>query len=93
MTTSRPSRSGATASAASAPPVPTTAASSASSADPSTDPRQWKALGVLAAGLALIVIDGSIVAVSLPTSIGDLGLDLTDAQWSPPAMPWSSPPC
>src|SRR5699024_12697833 len=40
-----------------------------------------KALGVLAAGLALIVIDGSIVAVSLPTIITDLDLDLTDAQW------------
>jgi MFS family permease len=36
---------------------------------------------VLAAGLALIVIDGSIVAVSLPTIISDLSLDLTDAQW------------
>lgn len=36
---------------------------------------------MLATGLALIVIDGSIVAVSLPTIIGDLGLDLTDAQW------------
>ncbi|WP_345075724.1 MFS transporter [Brachybacterium paraconglomeratum] len=53
----------------------------AAPADPSTDPRRWKALGVLAAGLALIVIDGSIVAVSLPTIIGDLDLDLTDAQW------------
>lgn len=50
-------------------------------ADPSHDPHRWKALGVLAAGLALIVIDGSIVAVSLPTIIGELSLDLTDAQW------------
>lgn len=36
---------------------------------------------MLAAGLAMIVIDGSIVAVSLPTIITDLSLDLTDAQW------------
>ncbi|MGP5253567.1 MFS transporter [Brachybacterium alimentarium] len=76
MTNPRPSRHGATASAASAPRTP-----SIPSADPSTDPRRWKALAVLATGLALIVIDGSIVAVSLPTIIGDLGLDLTDAQW------------
>lgn len=49
--------------------------------DPAADPRRWKALGVLAAGLALIVIDGSIVAVALPDIVRDLGLDLTDAQW------------
>ncbi|MGP9536504.1 MFS transporter [Brachybacterium sp. AOP43-C2-M15] len=49
--------------------------------DPAADPRRWKALGVLAAGLALIVIDGSIVAVSLPAIITDLSLDLADAQW------------
>lgn len=36
---------------------------------------------VLAVGLALIVMDGTIVAVSLPTIIDDLHLDLTDAQW------------
>lgn len=92
MTNSRPHRSGATASAATAPHASTADATPAdpepagrrpagAPADPSTDPRRWKALGVLAAGLALIVIDGSIVAVSLPTIIGDLGLDLTDAQW------------
>ncbi|MDN5821794.1 MAG: MFS transporter [Brachybacterium sp.] len=72
MKMSRPSHGGATNPAASAPSTPT---------DPSTDPRRWKALAVLATGLALIVIDGSIVAVSLPTIIADLGLDLTDAQW------------
>lgn len=78
MTTSRPSRGGATTPAAPTPPQQTPAGTPG---DPSTDPHRWKALGVLAAGLALIVIDGSIVAVSLPTIIADLGLDLTDAQW------------
>lgn len=86
MTTSRPSRGGATTPAALPHSAHTTAGpsahpSAAPAADPAPDPRRWKALGVLAAGLALIVIDGSIVAVSLPTIITDLDLDLTDAQW------------
>lgn len=71
MRTNRPAP-GATAQAAPDPAV---------GPDPAADPRRWKALGVLAAGLALIVIDGSIVAVALPDIVRDLGLDLTDAQW------------
>lgn len=50
-------------------------------AEPAPDPRRWYALGVLAAGLSMIVLDGTIVGVALPTIIGDLHLDLTDAQW------------
>lgn len=50
-------------------------------ASQSADPHRWKALGVLAVGLALIVLDGSIVSVALPSIIGDLRLDITDAQW------------
>ena len=42
---------------------------------------RWKALGVLAAGLALIVMDGTIVGVALPTMITALDLSLTNAQW------------
>ena len=84
MTTPSPSRHGATAEAAT--PSPSSASTTPDHAAPSAalstpDPHRWKALGVLAAGLALIVIDGSIVAVSLPTIISDLSLDLTDAQW------------
>jgi len=45
------------------------------------DPRRWLALAVLAAGLSMIVLDGTIVGVVLPTIIDDLGLDLTAAQW------------
>lgn len=43
--------------------------------------RDWWALVVLSIGLGMIVLDGTIVAVSLPVIIGDLHLDLTDAQW------------
>lgn len=43
--------------------------------------RDWVALAVLSIGLGLIVLDGTIVGVALPAIIGDLGLNLTDAQW------------
>ncbi|WP_068429725.1 MFS transporter [Piscicoccus intestinalis] len=46
-----------------------------------TDRRRWIGLGFLAAGLSMIVLDGTIVGVALPAIITDLGLDLTDAQW------------
>ena len=45
------------------------------------DPRRWWGLGVLAAGLSMIVLDGTIVGIALPAIITDLGLNLTDAQW------------
>ncbi|MGO0576013.1 MFS transporter [Ornithinimicrobium panacihumi] len=43
--------------------------------------RRWAALGVLAAALAMIVLDGTIVGVALPRIIDDLDLHLTEAQW------------
>ncbi len=43
--------------------------------------RDWIALAVLSVGLGLIVLDGTIVGVALPAIIGDLHLELTDAQW------------
>ncbi|MDO4791448.1 MAG: MFS transporter [Buchananella hordeovulneris] len=43
--------------------------------------RDWAGLAVLAIGLGLIVLDGTIVGVALPTLIRDLNLSLTDAQW------------
>lgn len=45
------------------------------------DPRRWLSLGVLALALAMIVLDGSIVAVALPDIVRELHLGLTDAQW------------
>ncbi|MBF6330524.1 MFS transporter [Nocardia transvalensis] len=43
--------------------------------------RRWWALGVLALGLSMVVLDGTIVGVSLPVIIDDLGLNFTQAQW------------
>lgn len=43
--------------------------------------RDWMALAVLSIGLGLIVLDGTIVGVALPVIIGDLQLNITDAQW------------
>ncbi|MBS1905893.1 MAG: MFS transporter [Actinobacteria bacterium] len=43
--------------------------------------REWWSLGVLSVGLGLIVLDGTIVGVALPAIVGDLHLNLTDAQW------------
>lgn len=48
---------------------------------PAPSRRDWAALAVLSFGLGLIVLDGTIVGVALPAIIGDLGLDITDAQW------------
>ena len=42
---------------------------------------KWFSLGVLALGLSMIVLDGTIVGVALPRIISDLHLDLADAQW------------
>ncbi|MFF0609783.1 DHA2 family efflux MFS transporter permease subunit [Nocardia tengchongensis] len=57
------------------------ARTSAEPAEPRADRRAWLGLGVLAAGLSMIVVDGTIVGVALPVIVTDLGLDLTDAQW------------
>ena len=48
---------------------------------PAPTSRDWLGLTVLAVGLGLIVLDGTIVGVALPAIIGDLNLTLTDAQW------------
>lgn len=64
---------------------PRPAAARAAAGDVVTDaapPRhRWAALGVLAAALAMIVLDGTIVGVALPAVIDDLGLHLAEAQW------------
>ena len=49
--------------------------------DATTTPHRWWALVFLALGLAMIVLDGSIVSVALPDIIRELSLSLTDAQW------------
>ncbi|WP_433563327.1 MFS transporter [Nocardia sp. CA-151230] len=42
---------------------------------------KWITLGVLALGLSMVVLDGTIVAVSLPVIIDQLRLNFTQAQW------------
>ncbi|MDN5894625.1 MAG: DHA2 family efflux MFS transporter permease subunit [Nocardioides sp.] len=44
-------------------------------------PHKWAALWVLALGLGMIILDGTIVGVALPKIIQSLDLDLTEAQW------------
>ncbi len=48
---------------------------------PAPDPARWRALAVVAAGVALIIIDATIVNVALPTIITDLDLRLATAEW------------
>ncbi|MFF2555648.1 MFS transporter [Nocardia sp. NPDC058058] len=43
--------------------------------------KKWITLGVLALGLSMVVLDGTIVSVSLPVIIDQLGLNFTQAQW------------
>ncbi|MBM7824470.1 EmrB/QacA subfamily drug resistance transporter [Arcanobacterium pluranimalium] len=43
--------------------------------------KDWFGLAILAIGLGMIVLDGTIVGVALPSIIKDLHLNLTDAQW------------
>lgn len=48
---------------------------------PAPTRRDWIGLAVLSIGLGMIVLDGTIVGVALPTIITDLDLDLSGAQW------------
>ena len=41
----------------------------------------WIGLWVLAVALAMIILDGTIVGVALPTIIRDLDMSLTNAEW------------
>src|SRR5699024_3053463 len=61
-------------------PVPAPGADDRSDA-PAPTRRNWAGLAVLSLSLAMIVLDGTIVGVALPTIIHDIDLDLTDAQW------------
>ncbi len=51
------------------------------SPDIAPDPRRWLALAIVAAGVALIIVDSTIVNVALPTIILDLDLGLSGAEW------------
>jgi EmrB/QacA subfamily drug resistance transporter len=43
--------------------------------------RRWLGLVVLSLGVAMIMVDATIVNVAVPTIIKDLGLTTTDAEW------------
>ena len=43
--------------------------------------KRWLALVVLALGVAMIILDGTVVNVALPAMVKDLDLSTTDAEW------------
>ncbi|MFC5502952.1 MFS transporter [Lysinimonas soli] len=45
------------------------------------DPRRWIALTVIAAAQLMVVLDGSIVNIALPSAQADLGISDADRQW------------
>lgn len=64
---------------AAAPPVGRRAATAADGAAP---PRsRWAALGVLATGMLMIILDGSIVTVAMPAIQRDLGFSAAGLSW------------
>jgi hypothetical protein len=59
--------------------------------EPGTQARPWLALVALLLGVSLIVLEGSIVNVLIPTIVQDLNIDRSCG--SPRSTPWSSPRC
>ena len=43
--------------------------------------RRWAALVFLALGVAMIILDATVVNVAIPTMVRDLGLTTSDAEW------------
>ncbi len=60
---------------------PMAASVEAAAAQDSATPRQWLGLLVLGLGLAIVIIDGTIVNVALPAISRDFGAGLRDLQW------------
>ena len=46
-----------------------------------TGTRKWVALLFLSLGVAMIILDATVVNVAIPTMVKDLGLSTTDAEW------------
>jgi EmrB/QacA subfamily drug resistance transporter len=46
-----------------------------------TGRKRWIALGVIALGVSLVIMDATIANVALPVVIEDIHLDATEAQW------------
>ena len=66
-----------------APPAPggSTPGSSSLPDVPEAARGRWAGFAALAGGLAMIVLDGTVVSVTTPAMVDDLGLTLSDAQW------------
>ena len=47
----------------------------------SADPRRWLALAVIGVAQLMIILDASIVNISLPSAQRDLGISTADRQW------------
>lgn len=46
-----------------------------------SDPRRWTALGFIALAQLMVVLDGTIVNIALPSAQADLGISDGDRQW------------
>ncbi|MCB0251949.1 MAG: MFS transporter, partial [Anaerolineae bacterium] len=46
-----------------------------------TGRKRWVALLFLALGVAMIILDATVVNVAIPTIVKDLNLSTTDAEW------------
>lgn len=53
----------------------------APAAQPLTGRRRWVALAFLALGVAMIILDATVVNVAIPTMVKDLDLTTADAEW------------
>lgn len=62
-------------------PQPKSATDSESTPAINMPKHPWLALTALIVGVAMIVIDGSVVNVLLPDMVNDIGLTQTDAEW------------
>ena len=48
---------------------------------PPHGPRRWLGLAALSLGVAMIIVDATIVNVAVPSLVRDLGLDSTQTEW------------
>lgn len=53
----------------------------AAAAQPLAGRRRWVALAFLALGVAMIILDATVVNVAIPTMVKDLDLTTADAEW------------
>ena len=61
--------------------TPAAASGAVATIGAAVDPRRWRALAVLCAATFIIILDGSIVFVAVPSMARDLGLTPSSLQW------------